>query len=98
MNMIIKYARDKERRPIGCVVAIGRETLGCCFVNKEDRPKTKTEMFALALQRAQDPTFNTDMDPDQMTNPVNQWKVPHCMRKIFNEMIDRSRRYFKQEK
>lgn len=97
MNFIIKYARDKERRPIGCVIAIGRETLGCCFVNKEDRPKSKTEMFTLALQRAQDNKFVTDMDSNA-DNPEKTWKVPHCMRAIYSEMIDRSHRYFKQEK
>ena len=98
-NIIVKYVRDnKDYSPIGCVVGIGREQLGCCYVNKADRPISKREMFALALERAEDDTFVTDMDPDQMENPVNQWKVPACMREIFTEMLDRSRRYFKQEK
>lgn len=95
-KIIVKYVRDnKDRSPIGCVVAIGRETLGCCFVNKEDRPKSKTEMFALALQRAQDNEFVTDMDSNA-DNPEKTWRVPHCMRAIYSEMIERSRRYFKE--
>lgn len=97
-KIIVKYVRDKNYCPIGCIVGIDREQLGCCYVNKADRPISKKEMLELALKRANDRSFNTDMDPDQVENPDNQWKVPACMRTIYDEMIDRSRRYFKQEK
>lgn len=95
-KIIVKYVRDKkDHSPIGCVVGIDREKLGCCYVNKADRPKSKKEMLELALKRAEDNKFVTDMDSNA-DNPEKMWKVPGCMRTIYSEMLDRSRRYFKE--
>ncbi len=102
-KFIVKYVRDKnDNRPIGCVVAIDRDILGCCYLNKADRPKTKKELVNLALERANKRKFGEwKISEEPFTYRTNDdmdvWYIPQCMREIYNEMKDRSHRYFKQE-
>ena len=98
---IVKYVRDKLGCPIGCIVGIDREILGCCFVNKADRPKSRKEMRELALERAL-MAANGKWKPwagegDFVKTNDYDWVVPNCMREDYNTMIERSKRYFKVE-
>lgn len=94
-KFIVKYVRDtKDNSPIGCIVAVSRTKFGACFLNKVDRPKSKKELLELALNRAKDPDFITDMCQSDRSD-VEKWKVPHCMRGFYTRMVARSERYFK---
>ena len=94
-KFIVKYVRDtKDNSPIGCIVAVSRNKFGACFLNKVDRPKSKKELLELALNRAKDPDFITDMCQNDRSD-VEKWKVPHCMRTFYKRMVARSERYFK---
>lgn len=102
-RFIVKYIRDKnDNSPIGCVVAIDRDILGCCYLNKADRPKTKKELVTLALERAvkrRSGEWKISEKPSiyKTNDDMDVWNIPQCMIKIYNEMKDRSHRYFKQE-
>ena len=94
-KFIVKYVRDnKDNSPIGCIVAVSRKDFGACFLNKVDRPKSRKELLELALERAKDPNFVTDMCQTDRSD-VEKWKVPHCMREFYKRMVTRSERYFK---
>lgn len=101
-KFIVKYVRDKFGSPIGCVVAINRDIIGCCYLNKIDRPKSRKELLNLALARAEDRKKGmwkvTDDDKVYKEHNGEIWLVPGCMRKIYREMIERSHRYFKVDK
>lgn len=99
-KFIVKYVRDKENRPIGCIVAIDRNILGCCFVNKADRPKSKKEMLEYAKERAYkaaEGRFKVSMDKNDFVHNNDFWTIPNCMRKDYEYMKERSTRYFKEE-
>ena len=95
---IVKYTRDKFGCPIGCIVAVDRDAVGCCFVNKEDRPKSRKEMRELALDRALmalDGKWKAYMHPGDFVGCPDFWVIPNCMRKDYEMMVERSKRYFK---
>lgn len=100
-KFIVKYVRDKFGSPIGCVVAINRDIIGCCYLNKIDRPKSRKELLKLALSRAKDRKKGLwKVTDDEVCKEHNGkiWLVPQCMKTIYREMIERSHRYFKLEK
>lgn len=95
-KFIVKYVRDtKDNSPIGCIVAVSRTKFGACFLHKVDRPKSRKELLELALERAKDPDFITDMCNVDCPSGVKKWEVPHCMREFYRRMVARSERYFK---
>ena len=98
---IVKYARDKKRNPIGCIVATGAGIHGACYVNKSDRKRVSTcDMTILAKERAQASLkrFHRTEKIEKLEfryEGVDQdWIIPHCMLDDVEYMLDRSYRYF----
>lgn len=71
-------------RPIGCVVAIDSDKIGYCAIHPSDRKKciTKKSMLKTAIARAK-------------KGMVDECRVPSYMIEVYENMKDRSRRYFK---
>lgn len=98
-KVIINYVRDKNRNPIGCVVASDAGHLGACFLNKADRKGiSKRSMIELAKERALESSHierNSSNVRKLVSTSGKTWNIPQCMLKSVEYMIDRSYRYFK---
>ena len=90
INMLVKYIRDKKRRPIGAVVALQegvKVKFGFSLVHKVDRKKrgvlSKASLRNVAIARA------------LKHNSSSKWHMPRSFHKEFETMQDRAVRYFK---
>ena len=93
--MLIKYLRDKNRTPIGVVVALGRDEIGTLQIGWsrcrqsvcEDGTKdsfNKKQGKAIAVTRA-------------LHGSPNNKTIPHDIQKLVEEMRLRASKYFKPD-
>lgn len=79
MNELIQYVRDKDGNPIGAVVAVGKNQVGWSRKHKLD-PWNRDKALMIARNRAV-VGFRTE--------------IPHDVRPVFENVSDRSVRYYK---
>ena len=89
-KILVKYIRDKDRQPRGCVVAIGAGKVGWSQCNTQYDNFSKQRGKDIALGRAKSekwldspPTFPAKIDGEDLV--MNE----------FYHMVDRSKRYYK---
>ena len=81
--MLVQYVRDKERRPVGVVVALNKNQIGWSKCNNKDHFDKKLGIIK-ATGRA------------MSTNPIKHISTPQCMREHVSRMADRAERYYKE--
>jgi len=79
MNELIQYVRDNNGTPIGAVVAVGKNQVGWSRLHKLDK-WDREKALMIARNRAV-AGFNSTM--------------PHDVVYIYDNMIERSKKYFK---
>jgi hypothetical protein len=79
MNELIQYVRDNQGHPIGVVVSVGKNQVGWSRKHKLDL-WDRDKALMIARNRAV-VGFKS--------------KIPHDVRPIFSNMVDRSVRYYK---
>lgn len=82
-NIVIKYVRDNNRKPIGVVVAIDSNKIGWSMCHKDDR-WNKDMGKTIAINRAWEGLSLED----------NIKKAPLCMTKALYAMYARAGKYF----
>jgi hypothetical protein len=83
-RFIVKYIRDNHNHIVGAVVAVGKEQVGWSLCRKEDRIYNRYADRTNAIEIATKRAFNPSME-----------MVPRSVWKHYENMIERSRRYFK---
>ena len=82
--MLIEYIRTENREPIGCIVAIDRETFGISLLNPKDE-FNKGMAKKIAVGRAELGVY-----------PNIPRKKEGLVERSIQRMADRADRYFKQ--
>lgn len=78
--MLVQYVRNARNHPIGVVVSTGPNTIGWSLLNKKDHWDREKGIF-IARNRAEN-GFNS--------------KIPHAVIPVFDKMLDRMERYYKE--
>lgn len=81
-KVLIQYVRDNKRKPIGVVVATDLGKVGWSLCHKDDK-WDKNIALSTAINRADD--INTE------------GPIPHTVRHIVHHMVDRAKRYYKND-
>lgn len=83
--MLIEYIRGENRNPVGCIVAIDRNTFGISLLNPKDE-FDKDMAKKIAIGRAELGVY-----------PNIPRKKESLVERSIQRMVDRADRYFKKE-
>ena len=83
--MLIEYIRNAKREPIGCIVAINKDSIGISLLNPKDEFDKKIAKN-IAIGRAELGIF-----------PEIPIKKEGLVERSIQRMVDRADRYFKTE-
>lgn len=95
--MLVEYIRDKNRNPIGCIVAICKDgesnvSYGISLHNpKDEYDRSLGRQIAIGRAYSYDPEDPTKWIPDQI--PA---KKKTLVENTLNNVVFRANRYFKQ--
>jgi len=82
VNMLIKYVRDKKRRPIGAIVALDKVSVGWSKCSKHDLWNKKIALN-VAAGRAEASNYRDIF-----------YNIPHSFKKDIEWMRERAKREF----
>lgn len=85
MNYLCEYIRNAKREPIGCIVAIDKDSIGISLLNPKDEFNKKIAKN-IAIGRAELGFF-----------PKVPVKKEGLVERSIQRMVDRADRYFKTE-
>lgn len=99
MNELIEYVRDESGRPIGCVLALGKDQVGYSLCYTVDEPFfTKEKARRIARGRAKTGEDWYERLADVVNARLDRGKSANCAKMIIPivQMQERAKKYFKE--